>query len=1132
MAIALLLVANMFTGMVFAPAPPKQSEPAEVTDDPPEEPPQQGTPEVPDESCEPSTPASDNQYIRVTMNIDPPTMEVDGDGRTRFILEGGFPDMERGGEPAISWMRVQLLIPYRHQVDDVRVYSREQLLEGTYDIPPTQPPVSLDVAFEGDFEPVEPDPAVYASADPYPGEIYEVDGMQWACGYGTVTINLYPIQYVPQTGRVTLHSEIDIQVRCTPAEFTHPFRGLVSDRAFVEDEVINPETFETYPQPMAHGIGVIEEPQYDYVIITTEAFVSAFQPLVDYKNTRVQEGVDTSINATIKTVESITSDPAYWNVSNPVFNDTQAQIRSFIKDAYYNWATQYVVLGAHHPMVPARELHYGTDTDIPSDSYYGCLDGNMNADGDEYFGEYEDDMDMEYDILVGRLPVKTTTDIQNYINKLIFYEQAPHESPWLKRTMLTGKAIYGQTYGGDFCDYMEDTYYPENYARAKYYQRDLMWDTGDHKATIDLGIHFMTYFDHGSPNYPHTWQWVDTLENEEPFIYYNWGCSTMPIDSQSEVAGVHYLNRQYGAVANMGHSRTAYTGSNHMAYRFYECIFNEGRTTLGEAFAEARESHNRMHFMLLNLFGDPEIDIRAGEDDVNITMDVVDREAPDAQPPKFSGLVDVNITANEPLIDLDLTLTRPDGVEMDVPVSGGGTDWTATLDLEEIPGLGDGIYWFLEAVGTTAAGGTGSASREMILDFDPPTLYTDIARDPGNGDVFVTVRTFQDNLHPQQGSEDMYHCSAVVTLPDLSTDAFDLTLTGGTKFYYNLMAHAEYHPPVEGTYGLHIDASDLAGNVGTWDGTFTVDRTATAPPVSYSVDPVTGLLELEVRGDPDARDSLGEVMISEREQFKILNVLVDLEGHFHIFTRNQSDALFWTEADQAMNMIREQVMPFGGGHNEIGFATDKQDNFHILDGQDIYKYDSEGVLLLQETFTGYPISEGQITADDMDNIHMLLEMEGGGNSLYYAKVNREYEFLISPIELETVQVIDTPPKLHVDMHGNGYVVFREYINRTHGALHFHRVAPDGAHTSTMHNLTNFYQFFSSDFKLDSYIRGDQVIDVLQVELPMDSDDMDNKTYGNLIRLDCLGRWGPVGGIISNQQVFDVALGHLLGDNYR
>jgi len=114
------------------------------------------------------------------------------------------------------------------------------------------------------------------------------------------------------------------------------------------------------------------------VIITDNALAASFQPLVNWRN---QEGV----SATIVSLESIMSNPAYNSDGQfgdgdgtPKFNDTQAHVRDFIKDAYVNWGTEYVLLGGGDDIIPARGVydyavdHGGnyTDANIPCDMYY------------------------------------------------------------------------------------------------------------------------------------------------------------------------------------------------------------------------------------------------------------------------------------------------------------------------------------------------------------------------------------------------------------------------------------------------------------------------------------------------------------------------------------------------------------------------------------------------------------------------------------------------------------------------------------------------------------------------------------------------------------------------------------------
>ena len=97
-----------------------------------------------------------------------------------------------------------------------------------------------------------------------------------------------------------------------------------------------------------------------------------------------------------------------------MFDDKSARIRNFIRYAYIELGTSYVLLGGdadvgndEDNIVPLRGLFANEsglplenhilqeeEDDIPSDVYYACLDGNFNYDCDEHFGECADRNDV------------------------------------------------------------------------------------------------------------------------------------------------------------------------------------------------------------------------------------------------------------------------------------------------------------------------------------------------------------------------------------------------------------------------------------------------------------------------------------------------------------------------------------------------------------------------------------------------------------------------------------------------------------------------------------------------------------------------------------------------------------------
>jgi len=196
--------------------------------------------------------------------------------------------------------------------------------------------------------------------------------------------------------------------------------------------------------------------KYEFVIITKEEFIdSDFKRLINHKSKY--------INATIVSLEDITSNSSFWvngsygdasNISegNPwitngkevtknfhIFNDTQAKIRNFIRYAYGNWDTKYVLLGGDDEIIPARFFHLNNvrwfsgryfmrlSPDIASDLYFSSLNNTWNNDFDNYFGETskystEDEADFISEVFVGRSPISNKYDISIFVDKVISFE--------------------------------------------------------------------------------------------------------------------------------------------------------------------------------------------------------------------------------------------------------------------------------------------------------------------------------------------------------------------------------------------------------------------------------------------------------------------------------------------------------------------------------------------------------------------------------------------------------------------------------------------------------------------------------------------------------------------------------------
>jgi len=183
---------------------------------------------------------------------------------------------------------------------------------------------------------------------------------------------------------------------------------------------------------------------------------SSFQLLIKHKSQYM--------NATIFILEDILKNSSFWvngtygdatNMSDgnlfvedgkevtanfSRFNDTAAIIRNFIRYSYQEMGTKYVLLGGDVETIPVRKLYvYLSDWQsvllgevpiegwIPSDLYFGCLNGTWNDDFDTKFGEQKEDSigeeaDFIAEVYIGRAPVDNKYDVATFANKVIHFE--------------------------------------------------------------------------------------------------------------------------------------------------------------------------------------------------------------------------------------------------------------------------------------------------------------------------------------------------------------------------------------------------------------------------------------------------------------------------------------------------------------------------------------------------------------------------------------------------------------------------------------------------------------------------------------------------------------------------------------
>jgi hypothetical protein len=378
--------------------------------------------------------STDNNFIYSFKFVEPnfQKTEFDNSQYTNINMPGCLAIGKEAGEPILPVKAIKLLLPPMKIVTDIDVVGIPVEIElGSTDLKespifPYQNPVPFG------FEPEEfiIDTDLYSSDDIYPYDIHGEYHIGYCRGYSILDMTLSPIQYIPDEGRLFIYPEITITIEFEETEEVNQFfKNRQNDKEWVETLVYNPEITEGYTNDIiTFGYeGGLCDPadNYDYVIITTE------QNDLDYWETSGdipynwdslmdKHQDDDGLSCTLVTIEDIDDCTDYHD--SPPFNDKQAHIREFCKDAYLDWNTSYILIGGDAEYIPARLMSSSAEYNVDSDLYWSNLDSTFNDDEDSQWGEEGDSgFDLYSEIYIGRVPCDEAQDVSNWLTKSFYY---------------------------------------------------------------------------------------------------------------------------------------------------------------------------------------------------------------------------------------------------------------------------------------------------------------------------------------------------------------------------------------------------------------------------------------------------------------------------------------------------------------------------------------------------------------------------------------------------------------------------------------------------------------------------------------------------------------------------------------
>lgn len=202
----------------------------------------------------------------------------------------------------------------------------------------------------------------------------------------------------------------------------------------------------------------------EHMIICPAEFAPQFEVLATHRT------VVADLPSCVVTLEDVLS-------SAPQGRDDAETLRNYLIQQHDLGHLQYVLLGGDSSVMPvrfARSTFYpqGGFSDIPSDLYFACLNGDWDADGDSIFGEaylaYDDpgdDVDLDPELAVGRAPVNTVVQAERFVQGILAYDTL-NPAPHLASATMLAEVLFPSDWDGTAAINLDGASYGEHFAAA------------------------------------------------------------------------------------------------------------------------------------------------------------------------------------------------------------------------------------------------------------------------------------------------------------------------------------------------------------------------------------------------------------------------------------------------------------------------------------------------------------------------------------------------------------------------------------------------------------------------------------------------------------------------------------------
>jgi hypothetical protein len=547
------------------------------------------------------------------------------DGRTKIEIEGARQLGPAGGN-ALPFFPVRIILPPGHRAVSVEMEGMSPRLLGTDLLLAKSPHYRTISGAEGSKKLHHP--ATEDVAPPVtPVHTGFVNGMGIA--YALFT----PLFFTGNGHEAYCYEKVRIKVVSEPANVA--YRALTNYREGAVRSLSATGCFDNPSATARYKGNGTRTTSYDYLIITPEQYIPEFDTLISVYKSR-------GYLAKAFSVEHI--DSSMTGVDKP------ERIREFIKGEYQSYGIGFVLIGGDTAEVPCRKFYCQvqssslyTTNDMPSDLYYGALDGTWNDDNDNRWGEVGEE-DLLPELAVGRFPFSDTAQLRNMLQKTIMYQQSPVIAD-LEKPLMLGEHLWSSplTWGADYMDLLigehDDNGYstkciPVDHNIDSLYERAGSWNNSMLMARVNAGISAIHHCGHA--NYSAVMKLgmssvtnanfynANGVDHHFPVIFTH-GCNCGGFD-RNDCIGEKMLYIDNFASAFIGNSRygwfvegTTEGPAEHLHREFLDAVYSDSLYWIGTALKQSRimtapfvdlpdeyePGAFRWNFYDINVLGDP-----------------------------------------------------------------------------------------------------------------------------------------------------------------------------------------------------------------------------------------------------------------------------------------------------------------------------------------------------------------------------------------------------------------------------------------------------------------------------------------------------------------------------------------------